>query len=74
VLAGLSRQKAAGVDTVTNTLLRRVFENGHAASVEPRHLNQSVVAFPIIPSYPSDCGGASHVYVGSCRQGFNLDS
>jgi hypothetical protein len=34
VPAGQSRQKAAGVDTVTNTLLRRVFDNGQAASVQ----------------------------------------
>ena len=34
VLAGLSKQKASGVDTVSNVFLRRVFENGDAPTLE----------------------------------------
>ena len=34
VLAGLSKQKAAGVDTITNVFLRRVFKDGNAPMVE----------------------------------------
>ena len=34
VLGGLSKQKASGADTTTNTFLRRVFQDGEATAVE----------------------------------------
>ena len=34
VLGGLNKQKASGADTTTNTFLRRVFQDGKAATVE----------------------------------------